>query len=398
MCDPGCRNDKTYSEKIGEIMNLDKNNLKKIRGLILFTVFVLVLLWNYKLVFDAIVFIWGVIYPFVLGGVIAYIVNLPMSFFEKKLFSKAKDAGKKWAKKLARPLSLILTLIVIIGVIATVMLVVIPELGNTLINLGKTIQNFIPQVQEWAIRTFEDNPEIVEWIRGINFKWDEILSKGIDFLKNGAGSVLGTTFEAAKSIINGVTTFFISFVFACYILVQKEKLGRQVVKLMAAFMPEDWKNIFLALGATINKSFSSFFAGQCLEAVILGVMFLVVMTIFGMPYELLISVLIGFTALIPIFGAFIGCAVGTLLIFMISPAKALVFVIMFLVLQQIEGNFIYPHVVGNSVGLPSIWVLVAVSVGGSLMGLAGMLIFIPITAVVYTILGGIVNRRLGLKE
>lgn len=379
-------------------MNLDKNNLKKIRGLILFTVFVLVLLWNYKLVFDAIVFIWGVIYPFVLGGVIAYIVNLPMSFFEKKLFSKAKDAGKKWAKKLARPLSLILTLIVIIGVIATVMLVVIPELGNTLINLGKTIQNFIPQVQEWAIRTFEDNPEIVEWIRGINFKWDEILSQGIDFLKNGAGSVLGTTFEAAKSIINGVTTFFISFVFACYILVQKEKLGRQVVKLMAAFMPEDWKNIFLALGATINKSFSSFFAGQCLEAVILGVMFLVVMTIFGMPYELLISVLIGFTALIPIFGAFIGCAVGTLLIFMISPAKALVFVIMFLVLQQIEGNFIYPHVVGNSVGLPSIWVLVAVSVGGSLMGLAGMLIFIPITAVVYTILGGIVNRRLGLKE
>ena len=200
------------------------------------------------------------------------------------------------------------------------------------------------------------------------------------------------------SIISGVASFFISFVFACYILVQKEKLGKQVKKLMRAFMPEDWNNIFLALGSVVNKSFTNFFTGQCLEAVILGLMFLITMAIFRLPYALLISVLIAFTALIPIFGAFIGCGVGALLIFMVSPMKALIFIIMFLVLQQIEGNFIYPHVVGNSVGLPSIWVLVAVSVGGSLMGLAGMLIFIPLTAVVYTMLRGIVNRRLGLKE
>lgn len=379
-------------------MNLDKDNLKKIRGLILFTIFVLVALWNYELVFDGVEFVWGVIFPFVLGGVIAFIVNIPMRFFEEKLFNKAKKAKKKWADKLARPLSLILTLLVIIGVIATVVLVVVPELGNTLLNLGKTIQDFIPKVQVWAIDMFEDNPEIAEWISEINFKWDEVLSQGLDFLKNGASSVLGSTFEAAKSIISGVTTFFIAFVFSCYILVQKEKLGEQVKKLMCAFMPEDWRNILLALGTVVNKSFTNFFTGQCLEAVILGLMFLVAMAIFRLPYALLISVLIAFTALIPIFGAFIGCAVGALLIFMLSPAKALIFIIMFLVLQQLEGNFIYPHVVGNSVGLPSIWVLVAVSIGGSLLGLAGMLIFIPLTAVVYTMLRGIVNRRLGLKE
>lgn len=379
-------------------MNLDKDNLKKIRGLILFTIFVLVALWNYELVFDGVQFVWGVIFPFVLGGVIAFIVNIPMRFFEEKIFDKAKSKKKRWANKLARPLSLIITLLVIIGVIATVVLVVVPELGNTLLNLGKTIQDFIPKLQEWAIKTFEDNQEIAKWISEINFKWDEILSQGLDFLKNGASSVLGSTFEAAKSIISGVTTFFISFVFSCYILVQKEKLGEQVKKLMCAFMPEDWRNILLALGTVVNKSFTNFFTGQCLEAVILGLMFLVTMAIFGLPYALLISVLIAFTALIPIFGAFIGCAVGALLIFMVSPAKALIFIIMFLVLQQLEGNFIYPHVVGNSVGLPSIWVLVAVSIGGSLMGLAGMLIFIPITAVVYTMLRGIVNRRLGLKE
>ena len=379
-------------------MNLDRDNLKKIRGLILFTIFVLVALWNYELVFDGIKFVWGVISPFVLGGVIAFIVNIPMRFFEEKLFDKAKVKKKKWAEKLARPLSLILALLLIIGIIATVVLIVIPELGNTLLNLGKTIQDFIPKAQEWAIQTFKDNQEIAKGIADIDFKWNEILAQGLDFLKNGASSVLGSTFEAAMSIISGVASFFISFVFSCYVLVQKEKLGEQVKKLMRAFMPEDWNNIFLALGSVVNKSFTNFFTGQCLEAVILGLMFLIVMTIFRLPYALLISVLIAFTALIPIFGAFIGCGVGALLIFMVSPMKALIFIIMFLVLQQIEGNFIYPHVVGNSVGLPSIWVLVAVSVGGSLMGLAGMLIFIPITAVVYTMLRGIVNRRLGLKE
>ena len=379
-------------------MNLDRDNLKKIRGLILFTIFVLVALWNYELVFDGIKFVWGVISPFVLGGVIAFIVNIPMRFFEEKLFDNAKTKKKKWAEKLARPLSLILALLLIIGIIATVVLIVIPELGNTLLNLGKTMQDFIPKAQTWAIQTFEDNQEIAKWIADIDFKWNEILAQGLDFLKNGASSVLGSTFEAAMSIISGVASFFISFVFACYILVQKEKLGEQVKKLMRAFMPEDWNNIFLALGSVVNKSFTNFFTGQCLEAVILGLMFLVAMAIFRLPYALLISVLIAFTALIPIFGAFIGCGVGALLIFMVSPMKALIFIIVFLVLQQIEGNFIYPHVVGNSVGLPSIWVLVAVSVGGSLMGLAGMLIFIPLTAVVYTMLRGIVNRRLGLKE
>ena len=379
-------------------MNLDKDNLKKIRGLILFTIFVLVALWNYDLVFDGIHFIWGVISPFVLGGVIAFVVNIPMRFFEEKLFDKAKQKKKKWAEKFARPLSLIIALLLIIGIIATVVLIVIPELGNTLLNLGKTMQDFIPKAQAWAVQTFEDNQEIAEWIADIDFKWNEILTQGIDFLRNGASSVLGSTFEAAMSIISGVATFFIALVFSCYVLVQKEKLGEQVKKLMRAFLPEDWNNIFLALGSVVNKSFANFFTGQCLEAVILGLMFLVVMAIFRLPYALLISVLIAFTALIPIFGAFIGCGVGALLIFMVSPMKALIFIIMFLVLQQIEGNFIYPHVVGNSVGLPSIWVLVAVSVGGSLMGLAGMLIFIPITAVVYTMLRGIVNRRLGLKQ
>ena len=379
-------------------MKLDKETIKKIRGLIVFTVLILVAGWNYKLVFNGISFFWKVIFPFVLGGAFAFLINIPMSFFEKKLFGKAKKKEKKWALKIARPVSLVLTLLAIIGVVAVVVLVVVPELGRTLLNLGKTIQEFVPQAQAWAIELFHEYESITEKIAKIDFKWDVIVENAIDFLKNGAGNVLGSTYEAAKSIISGIATFFIAVVFSCYILLQKEKLGEQVKKLMCAFMPEDWKNIFLALGGVIHKSFTNFFTGQCLEAVILGLIFLVVLLIFKMPYALLISVLIAFTALIPVFGAFIGCAVGALLIFMVDPVKALIFVIIFLVLQQLEGNFIYPHVVGSSVGLPSIWVLVAVTVGAKLMGVVGMLIFIPLTSVVYTILRGIVNRRLGLKE
>jgi predicted PurR-regulated permease PerM len=379
-------------------MKLDKDNIKKIRGLILFTIFVLVVLWNYELVFDAIGFLWGVILPFVIGGAIAFVVKIPMNFFEDKIFGKAKEKEKKWALKTARPLSLILTLLVVFGIIGIVGLVVVPELGRTIMNLGKTVQDFIPVAKEWALKFFDDNEKAVKMISNFEIKWDSILKNSLDFLKSGATSVLGSTYEAAKSIINGVTTFFIAFVFACYILVQKEKLSEQVKKLMVAFLPEDWNGILLALGTAVNKSFTNFFTGQCLEAVIIGLMFLITLAIFKMPYALLVSVLIMFTALIPLFGAFIGCFVGALLIFMVSPVKALIFVVIFLVLQQIEGNFIYPHVVGNSVGLPSIWVLVAVTIGANLMGIVGMLIFIPLVSVVYTLLRGIVNRRLGLKE
>ena len=379
-------------------MDLNNDNIKKIRGLILFTAVVLVAAWNYEAVFGLIRFLGSVIFPFALGGAIAFVLNVPMHYLEEKIFGKAKKENKKWAVKLARPLSFILTLLLVIGVIAVVILVVVPELGNTIMNLGKTLQEFVPRVQDFAVKVFQENEEITDWIRGMEFDWDKILNQAVDFLKNGAGSVLGSTVEVAMSVVSGVATFFIAFVFSCYVLLQKEKLNVQVRKLMTAFMPEDWKNICLAFASVTYKSFSSFLAGQCLEAVILGCMFFVVLTLFKMPYVLLISVLIAFTALIPLFGAFIGCGVGAFLIFMVNPTQALIFVIVFLVLQQIEGNFIYPHVVGNSVGLPSIWVLVAVSVGGSLMGLVGMLIFIPLVSVVYTILRGIVNRRLGLKK
>lgn len=378
-------------------MNLNKENLKKIRGLIVFTVILLIALWNYSLILDVLGQGVGIVYPFLLGGAIAFVINVPMSFFEEKLFQNQMMKNKKVAQRLARPISLIITLIVVVSVIGLVVFGVLPKLGDTFISIGKGIQSFMPKAQSWAEEIFHNNKEIKEWLDSLTLDWDKIINEVVKFFTSGASSVLGSTFVVARRIASGITTFVIAFVFACYILLQKEKLNIQIRKVMYAYMKEDLVKKVLDVCSLSYCTFSNFLTGQCLEAVILGTMFVICMGILQMPYAMLIGVLIAFTALIPIFGAFIGCVVGAFLILTVAPMKALVFVIMFLILQQIEGNLIYPRVVGSSVGLPSIWVLAAVSIGASLMGIVGMLVFIPIVSVLYALLRGDVYEHLEKK-
>ena len=378
-------------------MNLNKENLKKIRGLIVFTVILLIALWNYSLILDVLGQGVGIVYPFLLGGAIAFVINVPMSFFEEKLFQNQMMKNKKVAQRLARPISLIITLIVVVSVIGLVVFGVLPKLGDTFISIGKGIQSFMPKAQSWAEEIFHNNKEIKEWLDSLTLDWDKIINEVVKFFTSGASSVLGSTFVVARRIASGITTFVIVFVFACYILLQKEKLNIQIRKVMYAYMKEDLVKKVLDVCSLSYRTFSNFLTGQCLEAVILGTMFVICMGILQMPYAMLIGVLIAFTALIPIFGAFIGCVVGAFLILTVAPMKALVFVIMFLILQQIEGNLIYPRVVGSSVGLPSIWVLAAVSIGASLMGIVGMLVFIPIVSVLYALLRRDVYEHLEKK-
>lgn len=379
-------------------MNLNKDTIRKIRGLIIFTIIMIMAIWNYQVFFKLLGYIFNILLPFMIGGAIAFILNVPMHFIENRLFRNEKLKNNKAVQKLARPISLILTIVLLIGMIFLVVFIVAPELGHTIVKAAETIQRSLPGLQEWAEDVFHNNKEIVKWIKEFQVDWEQMVREGINFFKNGAGNVLDSTVSVAKSIISGVATFVISFIFACYILFQKEKLSRQVKKFGYAFFAEDWMDIFVSICSLTYKTFSNFLTGQCVEALILGTMFFIGMTICRMPYALLVGVLIAFTALIPYFGAFIGCAIGTILIFMVNPLQAVGFLVLFFVLQQIEGNLIYPHVVGNSVGLPSIWVFVAVTLGGSLMGVVGMLIFIPIVSVVYTLLRGIVNQRLRIKE
>lgn len=346
---------------------------------------------------DAFRFVLNILYPFLLGGAIAFVLSVPMNFVERKLFTERKFP-EKYKRKYARGISLLIVLSGVIGLLAIIMFGLIPQLAGTFASLGKSIQDFIPQLQEWADHWFHNNKEIMNVVNNLEFDWNKVMEAAMEFLKNGAGSMLESTINTAKNIIGAVGTFFIAFVFAMYILLQKEKLGRQAKKVLFAFVRKGRAEAALEVLALTYKTFSSFLTGQCVEALILGSMFVIAMTLLRLPYALLTGIVIAFTALIPIFGAFIGCAVGAFLIFMVSPVQALIFIVLFLVLQQIEGNLIYPHVVGNSVGLPSIWVLAAVSIGGSLMGIVGMLIFIPLMSVFYALFREVVYIKLRQKK
>ena len=375
-------------------MNLNEISVKKARELIVFTALVVVVLWKMDAVLKVLGTVWGIVFPFVLGGAIAFVINVPMGFLEERLFGKAKGRGGRWAGKLARPLSLLLTVLLVVGIIVLVMFGVIPQLTKTLGALMRSIADFIPQMQRWVRDFSHNNREIMSLVDQVHFDPNEAISWVLGLLGSGTGSVMNTTVSALGSIASGITAFFIAFSFACYVLFQKEKLQVQVRKVFFAFLPRKRAEAILRVCSLTYRTFANFLAGQCLEAVILGSMFVVTLGLFKMPYALLIGILIAFTALIPIFGAFIGCATGCFLIFMVSPKQALLFILLFLLLQQIEGNLIYPHVVGNSVGLPSIWVLAAVTVGGNLMGIVGMLIFIPLVSVFYTLFRELVYLRL----
>ena len=388
-------------------MNFSKENIKQIRSLIVFTLLLLIGLWKYEVILDILGFVWGIISPFILGGAIAFILNVPMNFIQKNLFEKNKyfqtEKGKKLRDKLENTVSLVITIFLVISILAVVIFVVVPQLGKTFVTLKRNIEVFIPKIMADIATLFENNPQILGELNGLQLdwkqlNWDNILTTIIDFFRHGAGSVLGSTYQAAKGIVSGMATFFIAFVFACYILLQKKKLAVQIRKVMYAYLKTEQVEKILDVCSLTYKTFSSFLTGQCMEAVILGTMFFVTMGLLKFPYALLVGMLIAVTALVPIFGAFIGCAVGVFLIVMVSPVKALAFIVLFLVLQQIEGNLIYPHVVGNSVGLPSMWVLVAVTLGSSLMGIVGMLVFIPITSVIYSLLRRSVYARLEQKK
>lgn len=368
-------------------MELNRDNIRKIRGLIVFTVGAVVVGINYQKILVLAGDCVSMISPFLLGGAIAFVLNVPMRAIET-------HTPLKKMKKFRRPMCLVLSVAAVAGVLLLVIFVVGPELVSTLIGLQKSIPVFFEKIRHQAEDVFARNPGIVMYIEQIEVNWEQVGKDIVGFLSSGAGSMVASTVSAAMSIVSGVANFCIGFVFAVYVLLQKETLARQIKRLLRAYLPRKLCRRIVKVAVLTEKTFSNFLAGQCVEAVILGTMFFVTLTVMRLPYALLIGVLIAFTALIPIFGAFVGCGVGAFLILMVSPVQALVFMVVFQILQQIEGNLIYPHVVGGSVGLPSIWVLVAVTVGGSAMGVLGMLVFIPLCSVLYTLLREAVGARL----
>lgn len=378
-------------------MELDSKHMKKAIFLIGFAVLFMWLLDNIVMVISIVKGLFSIISPFILGLVLAFLLNGPMRFLENKM-PWGKDIFRKVNPGIKRGISFLITLTLFIAILSLISFIIIPGLINTLQDLISESSSYIEKVQVFVTNFIENNDQLMDWARFVEFDWDQLRDNSIEFTKNKIISVLQSTLNFSMSIVSGLIDLALAFVFSIYVLFQKEKLARQMKKLILALSPKKVAEKIFYIAELSNRTFSSFLHGQLLEAVILGSLFFIAMTIFRFPYPLMISVTIAVTSIIPIFGAFIGAFIGAFLLLVIDYKMAFWFIIMFLIIQQIEGNLIYPHVVGKAAGLPSIWILVAVTVGGSLMGVLGILLFIPIFSIVYTLLSEYVNNRLKEKK
>ncbi len=368
-------------------MELSKKTVKRILLIITFTVLLIWAIYNHKLLFKYIGELYSLISPFVIGLCIAYVVNVIMRPIERlwmKLLSKCKG---KWVEKMKRPICLLLSILLVIGIILAVIFIIMPELSDSVSSLVSMVPSYVSEVESWwealALRLDKYGVELPQ------FSFDT--DKFIQILKDGGTAVLNTTLSATTSIVTAVINIVLALAFSIYVLAQKETLKRQSKKVLAKLMKPEKMQKLLDMLDLINRTFTNFITGQLTEAVIIGVLCFIGMSIFRMPYAPAISVLVGFTALIPVFGAFIGTAIGAFLILLVKPIQAVWFVVFIIVLQQFEGNLIYPKVVGKSVGLPGIWVLVAVTIGGNAMGVVGMLISVPLCSVLYVVARNAVN-------
>lgn len=370
-------------------MELSKKTVRRIMLLITFTVLIIWCVYNHKMLLGYIGDLYSIVSPFVTGLCIAFVVNVLLRPLERlwlRLFANKKG---NWVKKLKRPVCLVLSILLVIGIILAVVFIILPELTESVASLVAMVPTYLDEVEDWWLALSERLEKYNVPLPEFSLDSDRITQ----FIKDSGTKVLDTTLSATTSIVSAVINFVLSLAFSIYVLAQKETLARQCKKVLHCFMKPDKMKKLLDMLDLINRTFTNFITGQLTEAVIIGLLCFIGMSIFGMPYAPAISVLVGFTALIPVFGAFIGTVIGAFLILLIKPIQALWFVVFIVVLQQFEGNLIYPKVVGKSVNLPGIWVLAAVTIGGNAMGVVGMLISVPLCSVLYVISRNAVNGR-----
>ena len=339
--------------------------------------------------------IWELVSPFAIGAGIAFVFNVPMRSIENQLDGIHKQSVR-------RTISMLLTIFALVLVVMFVFELLIPQIKLTIISLTEKIPAFIDRTAVALMGIIEDNPDLGVWIQEAfnleSLDWANIVKDILRWIADQISTVMGGAVNVIGSVTTGVVNLVISVVFALYCLSNKETLSQQGRKIVYSLLSEYRADQIIRIMRLTNVTFSNFISGQCLEALILGCLFAVVMAIFGMPYIPLVSVIIAVTALIPVVGAFVGCIVGAFFILVNDPLQALSFIAMFLVIQQLENNLIYPRVVGTSIGLPGMWVLVSVTIGGEIMGVGGMLVMIPLVSVLYTLAGEFTARRLSERN
>lgn len=342
---------------------------------------------NIDMVRETFSWIIGLIMPLIIGLIIALIINVPMRFFEKILFSKSTKLKNP---KIKTVISFIVSLILILGILAGVVWLVIPELVDAVAVIVDGALEFIDRISGMT------KEEIAQLPLGkllLDIDWDKTLSTLQNWIKSQGGEIVDTAVGTVSSVATGIYDFFIAIVFAVYIIFNKATLKRQVSRLVRVWVPENIADFTIHATKILGKNFRNFVSGQSLEAVILGVLCMIGMLILRIPYAPMVGALVGVTAIIPVVGGFIGAGVGAFMILTVSPVKAVIFLIFILVLQQIEGNVIYPKVMGSSVSLPSMWILAAVTIGGGIAGAVGMLLAVPVASTIYTLVGEATNKR-----
>lgn len=376
-------------------MHIDKKVLKNLFFLAGSCILLVWLLLYTEQVSSLLAFIWSLISPFVVGAGIAFVFNVPMRAIERQLEGIRKPGPR-------RILAILLTLGALILVLAFVVELLIPQIQATVESLAETIPQFVKRQAANLMTWLGEHPELQEWVMANteleNIDWTSLLQKAGSFVGDSMSTIVDSTFSAIGSVTGAIVNAVISVVFAIYCLSRKEILARQGRRLLYSLLPEHFTDEVIRIMRLTNSTFSNFISGQCLEACILGCLFAVTMLILKMPYIPLVSVVIAVTALVPVVGAFVGCVLGAFFILVDNPLQAVTFVIMFLILQQLENNLIYPRVVGTSIGLPGMWVLVAVTIGGEIMGVGGMLVMIPLASVLYTLLREFTDKRLAERE
>ncbi len=377
------------------MLELNKKNLRRILLVALGCIFFYWLLHETERVAAVFAVVKRIAAPFVAGATVAFILNVPMRAFEN-LFKGIKN------NTLRRVIAIVLTLIALLLILTLVFWLLIPELAETIRSLIPTLETFFREAITDVVAFVEDNPQLREWAEANvdlqNLNLGNLVQKALSVVANSLEKIIGGTFVAIGSVAGALVDLLIAAVFSIYCLFQKENLARQGRKILYAFLSEKWADRIVHIMRLTNSTFANFLSGQCIEVCILGVLFAVTMAILRMPYIPLISVMIAVTAFIPIVGAWVGCIFGAFLILVANPAQALLFVIIFIVLQQIENNLIYPRVVGTSIGLSGMWVLVAVAIGGELFGVIGMFLMIPMASVLQTILREITTAYLAKKS
>lgn len=370
--------------------NMDKE-LK--RGLILITfgIILFIFLQNISIGINVLKSILTIFSPFILGLIIAFILNVPMNMIEKRLQKNKKIKINN--PKLRRAFSLIISIIAVLLIILFVVALIIPDLGKTISSFLNQMPELIAEIEGYIHNMAENYPSLANWANKIDLNPEDIKIQMEAWMKTASSGILTTSLNLVFSFISKLANFMIALIFAFYVLAEKEKLASQFKIVLASFIKEKYVRSFFRITELANKTFSKFISGQCLDACILGILCFIGMLIFKFPYALSISVLVALTALIPVFGAFIAMIIGSLLICVISFKSAFWFIIFFLILQQIEGNLIYPKVVGNSVGLPAIWTMMAVTIGGNCFGILGMLISVPISSILYALIKEYIKKK-----